>query len=256
MKKVLMLAAVVVLFFSSVGFGAELEEEKIGVTFQLDYLSQWLSKGAPAYGKQGAVFETIDLDLWGSGFGVKVTHRSATSSGYVDKQRFDYRPYYKGKAFQGERYQIDYDISAGYEHYYGLAKEKANTTWEWIYGFGFPNLLPKGFKPKYIAHYESPAMGGEKYNYVAGWVHRFLLGYDLAVPQLPAPLMLSSEVAYSGGLGGANNDWSYATLGASTSFKLGEQVTLTPGVYYQISMEDTVCDRNVLYSTVSLKYKF
>ncbi len=250
-----MILTFVVLFCSSVGFGAE-TEKKIGVTFQLDYLSQWLSKGAPAYGKQGAVFETIDLDMWGSGFGVKVTHRNATSSGYVDKQRIDYRPYYKGKAFLGERYQIDYDISAGYEHYYGLAKEKANTTWEWIYSFGFPNLLPKGFKPKYIAHYESPAKGGEKYNYVAGWVHRFLLGYDLEVPHLPAPLTLSSEVAYSGGLGGANHDWAYATLGASTSFKLSGQVTLTPGVYYQKSFEDTVCVRDVLYSTVSLKYKF
>src|SRR3972149_2393151 len=168
MKKVLMFLATVVLFCSSAGFGAE-AEKKIGVTFQLDYLSQWLSKGVPAYGKQGAVFETIDLDLWGSGFGVQVTHRSATSSGYVDKQRIDYRPYYKGKVFEGERHQIDYDISAGYEHYYGLSKEKANTTWEWIYSFAFPNLLPKGFTPKYIAHYESPAMSGEKYHYVAGW---------------------------------------------------------------------------------------
>jgi hypothetical protein len=89
MKKILMFLAVLTLFCSSVGSGAE-SEKKIGVTLKLDYLSQWLSKGAPAYGKQGAVFETVDLDLWGSGFGVQVIHRSATSSGYVDKQRFYY----------------------------------------------------------------------------------------------------------------------------------------------------------------------
>ena len=120
MKKVLMLVAVLMLFRSSTGLGEE-SQEKIGVTLQLDYLSQWLSKGAPAYGKQGAVFETIDLDLWGSGFGVQIIHRSATSSGYVDKQRIDYRPYFKGKVFDGSPYQINYNISAGYEHYYGLA---------------------------------------------------------------------------------------------------------------------------------------
>ncbi|MBN1788151.1 MAG: hypothetical protein JW806_07125 [Sedimentisphaerales bacterium] len=256
MKKVFMLAAAVMLFCTSVGFSEELQEKKLGVTFSLDYHSQWLSKGAPAYKKQGAVFETLDLDFWQSGFGVKVTHRSATSSGFVDKQRFDYRPYYKGKAFVGERYQIDYDISVGYENYYGMSRKKANTTWEWIYSFGFPNILPKGFKPKYIAHYESPAFSGERYRYVAGWVHRFLLGYDLEVPQLSAPLTLSSEIAYSGGLGGANHDWSYATLGASTSFKLGENVTFTPGIYYQMSMEDSVCDRDVMYTILSLKYKF
>lgn len=259
MKKVLMFTTAVVLFYSSAALGEELQapEKKIGVTFQLDYLSQWLSKGAPAYKKQGAMFETIDLDLYGSGFGVKVTHRSATSSGFVDKQRFDYRPYYKGKAFEGQRYQINYDLSVGYEHYYGMSRKKANTTWEWIYSFVFPNLLPKGLTPKYIAHYEYPAYSGERYRYVTGWVHRFIMDYDINVSQLPAPLVFSSEVAYTDGLGGAHHDWSYATFGLSTKFKLADNVTFVPGIYQQISMEKTVCPRkDVRYCTLSLKYKF
>jgi len=256
MKKVLMLVAVLTLFCSSTGFGEE-SQEKIGVTFQLDYLSQWLSKEAPAYGKQGAVFETIDLDLWGSGFGVQVTHRSATSSGYVDKQRFDYRPYFKGKVFDGSPYQINYNLSAGYEHYYGLARNKANTTWEWIYDFTFPNLLPKGFTPRYVAHYEYPAGSGYKYRYITGWVHRFIMAYDLKVPQLPAPLVASSEVAYTDGLGGAAHDWSYATFGLSTKLKLSDNMTFIPGIYQQVTMDKSVCNRkDVTYCILSMKYPF
>jgi hypothetical protein len=259
MKKILMFSVTAVLFFTSVGFSEELQEpeKKIGVTFQLDYLSQWLSKGAPAYGKQGAMFETIDLDLWGSGFGVQVIHRSATSSGYVDKQRLDYRPYYRGKAFEGQRYQINYDIGVEYENYYGMSRKKANTTWEWMYAFTFPNLLPKGFTPKYIAHYEYPAFSGQKYRYITGWVHRFILEYGLAVPQLPAPLILSSEVAYTDGLGGADHDWSYATFGLSTNLKLSDNMTFTPGIYQQVSMDKSVCRRkDVTYCILSMKYKF
>ena len=97
------------------------EEGQLGVTFDLTYVSKWLSKGAYGYGVQGALFKTIDLDFYNTGYGVKVTHRNATASGYVDKQRFDYRPYYKSVLFEGESYATNYNISAGYEHYPGLA---------------------------------------------------------------------------------------------------------------------------------------
>lgn len=174
----------------------------IGITLQLDYLSQWLSKGAPAYGEQGAIFSTIDLDFWGSGFGAKVIHRNATGSGYVDKQRIDYWPYYKNILFKDSPYQTNYLISTEYEDYYGLNRHKAYTTWEWICSFSWPNLLPKGFIPGYTAIYEYPAGRGYKYNYITGWVHKFTLNYDFNIPEFPAPLRLSSEVAYTNGLSG------------------------------------------------------
>jgi len=256
MRKNLLLSGIAVVLFSLPVFAEESQNKDIGVTFQLDYLSQWLSKGAPAYGSHGAVFATIDIELWDSGFGVKTTHRNSTSSGYVDKQRIDYRPYFKSKLFEGSPYQINYDISAGYEHYYGMARKMANTTWEWIFDFTFPNILPKGFTPKYIAHYEYPAGSGHKYHYITGWVHRFLLSYDLSVPQLPAPLTLSSEVAYTDGLGGAEHDWSYAVFGLSTKVKINENLSFSPGIYQQVSMEDSVCDHDVTYCILTMKYKF
>ena len=253
MKKKILL--IFVILFSGMDW-AQAQEEQLGVTFDLTYLSKWLSKGAEAYGQQGALFKTVDLDFYGTGFGARVTHRNAIASGYVDKQRFDYRPYYKSDLFKDMPYAMSYNISAGYEHYPGLARNAANTTWEWIFAFSWPNILPEGFTPSYVAHYEYPAGSGYVHNNITGWVHRFILGYDLNMPQIPGPLRLSSELAYTDGLGGAAHDWSYATFGISTEFKITEQLSFVPGVYHQISMEDTVSTNDITYTGLSMRYRF
>jgi hypothetical protein len=235
------------------------EEGELGVTLDLSYWSKWLSKGFYGYGQQGALFKTIDLDLYGTGFGMKVTHRNATASGYVDMQRIDYRPYYKSKLFEGEPYATNYSLSCGYEHYTGLAKSVANTTYEWILALSWPNLIPEGIVPNYKAHYEYPAGSGYTHDDVTGWVHRFGLGYDLDVMELPAPLYISGEVAYNDGLGGTakDHDWSYAAFGLATKFSLTDNLTFVPCVYYQITIDkSTNPDKDLTYCVLSMKYKF
>ena len=233
------------------------KEREIGVTLDLTYLSKWLSKGAEGYGQQAAFFKTIDIDWYGTGLGMKITHRNALSSGYVDKQRFDYRPYYKNQLFEGESYVTKYDLSVGYEHYTGLDRKKANTTFEWIFAFSWPDILPKGFVPSYIAHYEYPAGSGDTFNHITGWVHRFILGYDFKVPELSGQVFrLFSEVAYTDGLGGAEHDWSYFTMGLSTRYRINDNISLIPGVCHQFSMEDSVNTRDETYARLSMQYKF
>jgi len=233
------------------------QHKELGVTYEFSYLTKWLSKGAEAYGQQGGVFNTVDVDLYGTGLGINVTHRNATSSGYVDKQRLDYRPYYKGRLFETEPYALNYSISVGYEHYYGLDRAKANTTFEWIYAFSWPNLLPNGPVPRYIAHYEYPAGSGHANRGVTGWVHRFGLDHDVKTSLLPQPLRLSSEVAYTDGLGGAAHDWSYANFGLSSHFELTPNLTFIPSVYQQISMDTSVSRRkDITYAILSMRYQF
>ena len=244
------------MLFSLPALAEQAQTKDIGITLQLDYLSQWLSKGVPAYGKQGALFKSIDLDFWQSGFGLLVIHRNATAAGYVDKDRVDYHPYAKGQLFEETPYLMTYNLSAEYKNYYRVARNKAKTDWEWNLAINWPNLLPKGFTPGYTAIYEYPAGRGYKYNYITGWVHKFILNYDFNIPEFPAPLRLSSEVAYTDGLGGANHAWSYATFGLSSTFKLNKNMTFIPGIFQQVSMEDTVCDRDVTYCILSMKYKF
>ena len=120
-------------------FKDEKEKSKdLKVSFDLTYTSKWLSKGVEAYGANGAIFETIDVDLYNTGFGIKTTHRSSTSSGHVDKQRFDFRPYYKSRFFKDKTFETNYNISVGYEYYYGLDRKDAGTTFEWIFYFSWP----------------------------------------------------------------------------------------------------------------------
>ena len=83
-----------------------------------------------------------------------------------------------------------------------------------------------------------------------------LPGYDLHNPELPAPLHLSAEVAYNDGLGGRVSDWSYATFGVSTKLDINENTAFVPGVYHQVSMDDSICKRDVTYAMLSMKYKF
>jgi hypothetical protein len=61
------------------------------------------------------------------------------------------------------------------------------------------------------------------------------------------------------GPGGQNvdQDWSNAVFGVSTGINLSDDLVLTPGVYYQITMEDTVNDdKDELWTTLSMTYKF
>jgi len=251
------ISVIVVSLLLTAGFSQAEETKKLGVTLDISYHSKWLSKGVEAYGQQGALFKTLDLDFYGTGLGVKVTHRNATSSGYVDNQRFDYRPYYKNTLFKNKSYATNYNISVGYEHYPGLSRNKANTTWEWIYAFSWPNILPLGFVPSYIAHYEYPAGSGNRNRGITGWVHRFRLSYDLETPRLPVPVQLSSEIAYNDGLGGRVHDWAYANIGISSMLKIRENLTFIPGVYQQITLDDSISKRKgITYCILSMKYKF
>jgi hypothetical protein len=260
MKKTVLLGIVFVLTASGVLAG---REEELGVSLDLSYWSKWMSKGFEVYGQQGALFKTVDLDLYDTGFGLKVTHRNATGSGYVNKQRIDYRPYYKGLLFEDETYATNYNISAGYEHYPGLARNRSYTTWEWILALSWPDLMPEqGLTSIYIAHFEYAA--GEDYTKTpaggdipSGWVHRFILGYDLDMPETPLPLYCSAEVAYSDGLAGAEHDWSYATFGLSTKMDIAENLFFVPAVYQQVTMEKSVnSKKDITYCVLSMKYKF
>lgn len=255
MKRILFVAIVVLLCIVPLAALGQ-EEKKLGVSIERQYHSAWLSKGAPGYGQHGALFTILDLDFYGSGFGVKTIHRMAMGSGYVDKTRFDFKPYYKNQFFKGEPYAMNYNISVEYEYYPGLDRKKAFTTYEWIYMFDWPNIMQNGIVPYYIIHYEYPAYHGQRVNYT-GWVHRFGLGYDIDVAELPKPLHFSTEVAYTDGLGGADHDWSYFNVGLSTKFEIIENLVFTPGIYHQVTMDESVNPhKNVTYCILSMKYTF
>ncbi len=258
-KSKIFLIAVILLSTTKI---SQAEENKLGVTLDFDYMSKWMTKGKEGYSENGAFFETIHLDFWDTGFGVSVKHISASGSGFYtgddvkDKQRLDYSVSYKNTLFDDQVYKTKHKLSWTYKNYYDQARNEGNVQ-AWKLKLAWPDLLWKGIQPYYIAHYESPA--GSHYHktpHWAGWVHRFGMDVDLDLDQLPKPLCLSSEVAHTGGLRAADHDWSYATFGISTKVKMTDNLIFTPGLFHQISMDDSVCERDVTYCKLSMKWKF
>ncbi|MHC5060521.1 MAG: hypothetical protein ACYTFK_05505, partial [Planctomycetota bacterium] len=60
---------------------AQAEEGKLSAVFDITYMSKLMDKGGEFYGQQGGFLQTIDVDLFGTGFGVAVGRREATSGG-------------------------------------------------------------------------------------------------------------------------------------------------------------------------------
>jgi long-subunit fatty acid transport protein len=53
-----------------------------------------------------------------------------------------------------------------------------------------------------------------------------------------------------------DHDWSHAVFGASTGFTVTDKLTFTPGIYYQISMDDSVNPEDEYWFSLSMTYTF
>ena len=265
MTKTRILLTVIVLL-GAIGM-TQAEEGKLGVSLDVTYMSKYLSYGAEVYSEDGAFFETIDLDLWGTGFGAAVTHINPSNTSSMpsgtdkkDSQRLYYKLYYADKLFADEAYLTTYNLSWTYKNYYDRARNRGNIQ-EWVLGLSWPKLLDNGLVPKYTMVYCYPAGSGYDNNKISGFIHIFGLGYKLNVPQLPIPINLSADVTYRDGAvctttSPKDHDWSHATFGASTKLNLTKNLSFTPGIYQQISMEDSVNTKDDLYCKLNMKYKF
>ena len=150
--KKLIIAAIL---FSATGL-TQAQENKLGVTLDLTYRSKYMAKGAEGFGSDPGLFKTIDLDLWGTGFGVGVTHQGATKSGWVDKERFNDDVYYKNSLFDDATYKTKYKIRWRYKNYPDRPRKSKNSQ-EWQFKFSWPKILPvENLFPYYTVYYEYP----------------------------------------------------------------------------------------------------
>jgi len=255
-------SVIIVLLLSTAGFAELAEnnspEKKLSFTYDITYMSRYMTHGTQGYGQKGALLNSIDVNLYDSGFGIRVLHRNAIGSGYAAKQRFEYMPYYRNQLFKGTPFAMDIDISMTFKHYYKYALDESKTLYEWIFAFSWPNIIGGGLYPYYIAHYEYPALSGLNYK-ITGWLHRFGLGYNMKVKELPNPLQLTSEIAYTDGLEGATHNWSYTTFGIGTKFNITKNLAFVPTVYEQITLDKSAClgaRRDITYCVLSMRYKF
>jgi hypothetical protein len=254
MKKTILLTIAVLL--GTAGLVRAQEAKELSVTQDVTYMSTFMDKGEEWYGGKSGFSSDTEIDLWGTGFGLGVRHRRANSSGFENKERLSVKAYYYNSIFKDETYKTDYKYSTTYHGFPDEPKKIGNYI-EMELAVSWPDLIPGGLVPKYAVVYEYPPVSGYGYRKKVGWYHQFGLGYDLTVPELSDQVLhLSANVAYRDGLGDKPHDWSHATFGVSTGFEIAKNLTFIPGLYHQISMEDSVNEHDVTYSVFSLLYKF
>lgn len=230
----------------------------IKVALDLTYMSKYMSYGYEGYESDSGIFAHTIIDFWDSGFGMKIGYQGANGGGHVDDQRFNYNFFYNGVAFEDQSYVTKYNLNARYEHYYRTAHTNKYAQ-EYTVSLSWPEILGvENLSPYFIYDYEQGRNRATGHNRsddlgVIG------LAYLLHVQELENPIKLTSDITYCDGFyGGANKcyDWSHVTFGASTKFKVSDNLTFTPGLYQQISMDKAVCDGDVTYCSLNLRYTF
>ena len=206
--------------------------------------------------------------MFGSGFGVNIAAHRANSSGYENGERWDYMLYYGDKLFEDEIYAtnwrmayVRYNFPDSSSHSRGSADL---SELHWI--LSWPNAIPvEGLVPSYVLVKLWPQNGGSLQRETSGFAHIFMLDYGMSIPGiLPDTdeqiIRLHSELVYNDGVhpagGNADHDWSNIVFGVETDFDLGNNMSLTPGLYQQVSMDDSVNDEDETWVNLSLKYKF
>jgi hypothetical protein len=267
-KEVILLTTVVLL--SVAGF-AQAQDELHG-TIDLTFQSKYIWRGFDVFGDKSAIQPSIDLDLFGSGFGLNIAGHRANSSGHENGERWDYMVYYGNKLFEDELYATNWRMAYVHYNYPDSSSHSRSSTdlseLHWI--LSWPNALPvDGLVPSYVLvklwPYNSGTLNGE----ASGWAHIFMLDYGFAVPGIlpdtdEQVIRLHSELVYNDGVDprgipgdeDVDHDWSNIVFGIETDFDLGNNFSFTPGLYQQISMDDSVNPNDETWVNLSLKYKF
>ena len=271
MKKLFLL--IIVVAAVPVSIAAEPDGQLHG-TITAMYNSRFIWRGYDAYGNNHSAFQpSLDLDLFGSGFGVNIWSSRANGSGFENSEWLTYTLYYGNVLFADKPYATAYKAGYTYFSYPDSPKEGSappndgsdGHAQELFAGFAWPKLLGvKGLVPSYafFAYYPVESEAFNRGN--AGWAHVFALNYDIAIPSLipgttTQNLQLGAHTVYNDSVGpnpAADHDWSHAVFSVALDFPLNESLTFTPGFNYQSSWDDSINTSDEYWTSLALTYKF
>jgi len=284
MKKGILVSVVILLTMGSM---SQAQDPVLHGSVDVTYLSKYVWRGFDIYGDKSAAQATVDLDLFGTGFGVSVMGHRANSSGYENSERWDYTLYYGNSLFDDESYATYYRLGWVWYNYPDQPTEGSmmapNASLQELHAIlSWPKVCPAGVVPTYVLvkmwPAESGSFSGVKSDWLAlagvpgfggsasGWAHIFMLDYSFTIegliPEIPEhKLDLHTELVYNDAVGPAgqrvDHEWSNAVFGISTGINLQDNLVLTPGIHHQITMEDSVNDdKDETWVTLSATYKF
>jgi len=271
MKQKVLLAAIVLLAATAL---VQAQDELHG-SVEVTYLSKYIWRGIDIYGDKSAIQPSVNLDLYGTGFGISAMGHRANSSEYEDGERWDYTLFYKNAFFGGESYATQYMLGWVYYNFPDMKNDTADLQ-EIHAVLSWPEILPvEGLVPTYVLVKLWPSYsdslcgsGSGTVGTASGFAHIFMLDYALPIegflPDVPEQVFrLHSEIVFNDGVDprpmstGVDHDWSNAVFGIATDFELTENVIVTPAVYHQVTMDKSVNDdQDETWATLGLKYVF
>lgn len=273
MRKLVMTMVLVALCGSGIAM-AQGGDGQLHGTIDATYASRYIWRGYDAYGNNHSAFQpSVDLDLFGTGFGLTVWMSRANGSGFENSEWLTYTPYYKGVLFQDEVFATYFKVGYTYFSYpdmpedgkTGAVSNGASAHAQEVFAmFQWPNLLPAGIVPSYAMFCYWPSASDAANSGNGGWAHVFGLNKDIALPALfgnqpEQVLHLGAHTVYNDSVGpnpNADHDWSHAVFSVSTDFDLGGGLKLVPGFNYQSSWDDSINTSDEYWTTVSLSYSF
>ncbi|MFC1763410.1 hypothetical protein ACFL6U_15195 [Planctomycetota bacterium] len=242
--------------------------------------SQYVWRGFNVYGNRGAAQLTAGVALPEWGPGLLISGHNAIGSGYSDFQRWDISPYYSHTFAAGSPGEMGFRV--GYVYYMHPALPQAAYDMQEINAvFAFPGIIGSGFIPSFNLIRMWPAKDPsviDLYDNAEGYMFVFNFDYIFAlpsvVPELPEQVFkFHSEITYNSGFNpvlgyAADTDGStgpirpvepcvsHAVFGAMTDFELGYGLAIPFGIYYQLSLEDSVNPDDQAWATLGLRYSF
>ena len=263
MKQVVLFVAIILM---AAAVPARAQGELHGAV-DVTYQSKYLWRGIDVYDDKSAIQPSVILDLYGTGFGVSVEGHRANSSGHEASERWDYTLFYKNALFGDESYATQYMLGWRYFNFPDMSSQVADLQ-EIHAVLSWPEILPvEGLVPTYVLVKLWPAEGNSAVGgNASGFAHIFMLDYALPIegllPDVPEQVLrLHSEFVFNDGVdprgGVVDHDWTNAVFGIATDFELAENVTLTPGVYHQVTMDKSINpDSDETWVTLGMKYEF
>jgi hypothetical protein len=248
-------------------------EGKLGVDVDIAWASKYIWRGLDLGDNKAAFQPSVNFDLWGSGFSANIwgswlggPTNGAESA--LTTEELDYSFTYANALMKDEASQIDYALTYTYFDYYTHSSSFADMQ-DLALSLSMPKACPAGFVPKYTVAYSwsgrpgpTPGVMGQSLSGAAGFVHIFGLDYNFKLGE--QPFTASASAVYNDGAYGTNtgpgevdHDWSNIVWGLSTSFKCPfTGAKITPGIYYQTSMDDSVNKNDEFWTTLSYKFSF
>jgi hypothetical protein len=287
-----MLIIAAILFITTNAAQAQMEasQPELHGSFNVTYLSKYVWRGFDIYDDKSGVEASLDLDLYGTGFGFNVVAHRANSSEFENTERWDYTLYYRNRMFNGQSYAMNYRLGWVLYNYpdqptkgsalppferpaFNASLQELNAIMSW------PEICPIGIVPTYVLvkmwPHRSGSYSGSRSSLAlppamvgtaSGWAHIFMLDYSFTVADLipnnpEQKINLHSEFVFNDGVSpvGTNvdHDWTNMVFGISTDINLENNLFLTPGVYHQRTFDDSINeDEDETWFTLGATCKF